>query len=237
MADFTPLAAYLLLAGGLFGFILSHWGALKEYFSQPHYRQMMHPLQTVILLCVGYLGVAVFEVTVRNWARGGLGPENMGGVPEDILFNYPLTTLAVVGVVTPVLEEVLARGYFLEPFIRLKKPIVGVALSSVLFGFAHLPHAFAATLFGFGMCYLRFATGSLAVPIAAHIAINSLLLTMAYFTPITPAAPEAGLPGSEIQLVLTMLISAIMVLFSVPAFIHGVRLFRRISQTKTADQS
>jgi membrane protease YdiL (CAAX protease family) len=234
MTDFTPFAAYLLLAGGLFGFILSQWGTLRTYFSQPSYRNLLHPVQAVILLCVGYLGFAVLEVTVRVLVRGGMAPEDLGGVPQDLLFNYPLATIAIVGVVMPVLEEILARGYFLEPFIRLRKPMVGVFLSSVLFGFAHLPHAFAATAFGFGMCYLRFVTGSLAVPIAAHISINSFLLVLGYVAPITQAGPAAA---AQHQTWLTIVISSIMIGLSVPIAIQGVRLFRRVSRTKHANQS
>jgi membrane protease YdiL (CAAX protease family) len=234
MADFTPFAAYLLLAGGLFGFILSQWGTLRAYFSQPRYRNLLHPVQAVIVLCVGYLGFAVLEVTVRVMIRGGIAPEDLGGVPQDLLYSQPLATIAIIGVVMPVLEEILARGYFLEPFIRLRKPIVGVIISSVLFGFAHLPHAFAATAFGFGMCYLRFVTGSLAVPIAAHISINSFLLILGYVAPITQSGPAAA---AQYHTALTIVISSIMIGLSIPIAIQGVRIFRKVSRSKIANQS
>ena len=91
-------------------------------------------------------------------------------------------------------EELLFRGYLFQRLIEIMGPLVATLLVSILFAAAHssnpsmsplaLVNIFIGGIF-FALCYLR--SGSLWVPIGAHIAWNWML------------AKAAGLPvsGSE----------------------------------------
>lgn len=224
MASYTVLAAAFLMAGGLLGFLLSKRGALLSFFSDPIYQEnLSDPLRTVLLIAIGYLGMGSIEVMMKRQLLGARLSESPGGFPIEMMHYDPLLVFAIVGVVAPVLEEILARGYFLEPFMRFGKPVVGVLLSSILFGFAHWPHSLAATAFGLSMCFLRFASGSLAVPIAAHIGINSFLLVMTYLSP--RASGATPLPTNEFEFALVFSVNLAMVIASLPVFFRIYRMF------------
>lgn len=227
MASYTVLAAAFLMAGGLLGFLLSQRGSLLSFFTDPIYRdQLSHPLRTVLLIGMGYLGMGSIEVMTKRELLGTRLSESPGGFPIEMMQYGPLFVFAIVGVVAPVLEEILARGYFLEPFMRYGKPVVGVLISSILFGFAHWPHSLAATVFGLSMCFLRFASGSLAVPIAAHMGINSFLLMMTYISPRANGATP--LPTNEFEFALAFSVNLAMVIASLPVFFRIYRMFAPI---------
>lgn len=79
-------------------------------------------------------------------------------------------------------EELLFRGYLFQRGVEIVGPVVATFLASVLFALAHLgnpgatPMALAVIFLGgifFALGYLR--TGSLWLPIGAHIAWNIIL--------------------------------------------------------------
>ena len=68
-------------------------------------------------------------------------------------------------------EEMLFRGVLQEAFSRWFGPWIGVAVASLLFGFAHpitLLYTLWASLIGLYLGWLSMATGNLLVVIVAH---------------------------------------------------------------------
>lgn len=83
--------------------------------------------------------------------------------------------LAVV--VAPLLEEVTVRGLLYCGLRGIWGPRVAIIVSSILFGLMHVepPQVWAPlAVFGVFLAYLVEVTGSLAAPIAAHMAFNAL---------------------------------------------------------------
>ena len=76
-------------------------------------------------------------------------------------------------VFTPVIEEVLFRGYLLQRWAHKWGLLRGVAFSSILFGIGH-PDMLPATIFGVAMCIVYLRSGSLIGPILFHAAWNLL---------------------------------------------------------------
>ena len=86
-----------------------------------------------------------------------------------------LVTLLVMTLLTPVIEEVINRGFLLYSFLR-KGRLIAIVLSSVLFAVFHtqasIPSAFIAGLF---LAVFALNSGSLWAPIAAHATHNGLV--------------------------------------------------------------
>ena len=121
-----------------------------------------------------------------GWARAlhrGLQPSVHGAGDS---------TLAAVAVASAVAEELLFRG--------LLAPTVGVVASSIVFGALHQIRGSArwawmawATLMGLLFGTLFVATGSLAGPLVAHVAINHSNLR--FLRDTTTAVKRTGLGG------------------------------------------
>ncbi|MDA0374994.1 MAG: CPBP family intramembrane metalloprotease [Planctomycetota bacterium] len=95
--------------------------------------------------------------------------------------------LAAVCVVGPVLEELIFRGFLLEGLAARHGVPIAVSVSSVLFGLVHvgagtvliLPISALGALFA----WLRLRHGGLLAPILAHVAHNSLMVTVVTLAP------------------------------------------------------
>jgi len=93
---------------------------------------------------------------------------------------WQLALFALVGVYSPVVQELVFRGLVLQGLLQRMPVWPAIALSSVIFALAHLGAGAGslidAFLFGIlsGVLYVRF--GSLTAPIAAHIAVNSFTM-------------------------------------------------------------
>jgi uncharacterized protein len=142
-------------------------------------------------ICVGALTVASTRLLVRrvSWARAlheALRPTVKGAGDGWLL---------AIAVASALGEELLFRG--------LLVPLVGVVLSSLLFGALHQVRGqarwgWAAWATGMGLLFalLFAATGSLAGPIVAHLAINAANLRFLRDTDPAPRRrPLGGLLG------------------------------------------
>jgi membrane protease YdiL (CAAX protease family) len=83
-----------------------------------------------------------------------------------------------IGIVTPVAEEFLFRGFIQRIFIRNMPAGLAIVLSSLLFAAAHfdLPAFPAAALLGAAYGYLFHLTGNLFYPILGHLVFNLISL-------------------------------------------------------------
>ena len=106
----------------------------------------------------------------------------LGGVAPGDLASLRLPFWGMYFVAGAFFEELLFRGYLFQRAVEIVGPVPATILGSALFAVAHLYNPginafaviniFLAGVF-FSLCYLR--TGSLWLPVAAHIAWNFLL--------------------------------------------------------------
>jgi len=121
------------------------------------------------ILLGGFMGLTA-------WAPVAAGGEvHRSGLNDLGYFLLPMCVNAAG-------EELLFRGYLFQRGVEVLGPVAATLLASVLFGVMHVANpnatglAIAIIIIGgifFSLCYLR--TGSLWLPIGAHIAWNVLL--------------------------------------------------------------
>jgi membrane protease YdiL (CAAX protease family) len=94
--------------------------------------------------------------------------------------------LFTIGIVAPVVEELLFRGVILDGIQLRYGTKTAVIVSSFLFGLTHLvPWAILnAFLLGFFFAWLKLKTGSLRLCIIAHSLYNSIPLILSKYVPM-----------------------------------------------------
>lgn len=94
--------------------------------------------------------------------------------------------LFTIGIVAPVIEELLFRGVILDGIQLRYGAKTAVIVSSFLFGLTHLiPWAIVnAFLLGFFFAWLKLKTGSLRLCIIAHSLYNSIPLILSKYVPM-----------------------------------------------------
>lgn len=102
--------------------------------------------------------------------------------------NWGIAYLAFALLLAPILEEVTFRGVALGALVvRGVPPLMAMALSSAAFTFLHLQYSIPALIVvfvaGMGFAWLRLKSGSMLVPILAHIAANSMITFLASLAP------------------------------------------------------
>jgi membrane protease YdiL (CAAX protease family) len=88
-----------------------------------------------------------------------------------------------VAILTPIVEELMFRGYVLDSIQRMHGDKVAILVSALLFGLIHLwPPFLIGSAFIGGLIYgwLRIKTGSLLTPIACHMMWNTMALAVTY---------------------------------------------------------
>ena len=95
--------------------------------------------------------------------------------------NWTLAYIFVAILIAPIVEEVAFRGIALGALIaRGLSPIGAVILSSFVFAFSHMQYSPAAMLIvflsGIGFAVLRLMSGTVLVPIVAHMSANGVVL-------------------------------------------------------------
>lgn len=91
---------------------------------------------------------------------------------------YNLVVAMIIVVVAPAVEEILFRGFLLHRWTHkwgTQRAIVG---SSLLFGILHAD-VLGHFVFGVVMCLLYVRSGTLRLPIAAHMLNNAIAITLA----------------------------------------------------------
>ncbi len=108
---------------------------------------------------------------------------------QNLQGNWNLLFWALVSVSfgAGIFEEIFFRGFILKYFIEKDYSIIGLLITSVIFGAVHItpersfigPILLAFVGFSFGLSYIK--TGNIWVPITAHISYNSSMLFAAFF--------------------------------------------------------
>ncbi len=87
-----------------------------------------------------------------------------------------------VAIVTPIVEELMFRGYILDAISRKHSDWTAIIWSSILFGLVHIDPFVIGQAFMGGILYgwIRMRTGSLLPSIAGHMMWNMLALALTY---------------------------------------------------------
>lgn len=106
--------------------------------------------------------------------------------------NWGPSYLVYALLMAPLIEEVTYRGVAMGALlVRGMPPVMAMVLSSAAFTFAHLQYSVPALMVVFvaamGFAWLRIKSGTIIVPILAHISANALITFLASFAP-----PSAG---------------------------------------------
>jgi hypothetical protein len=129
--------------------------------------------------------LAVVGTTVLSFVVSQLGPQPEGvkQVTEGIQGIKALQTLAVLGLLAPLAEELAFRGMLYGWLAGRWNNLVAFVLSSLAFAAAHTEpvHILLVLPLGFWFGWLRWRTGSLVPTIVAHIINNSIAVAAAAF--------------------------------------------------------
>ena len=106
---------------------------------------------------------------------------DMGTYWESSSIDIALLFLSVA-IVTPIVEELMFRGYILDAINRKHGDWTAIIWSSILFGLIHIDPFVAGQAFMGGIIYgwIRVRTGSLLPSIAGHMMWNMLALIWTY---------------------------------------------------------
>jgi membrane protease YdiL (CAAX protease family) len=121
--------------------------------------------------------LAVLDLNGEPWTAGAAAT---GTLP------WRLAVVAMVGVYSPVVQEIVFRGLLLRGLLQRANAMAAVAVSAVIFGLAHAASGTGAVINSFifgvlaGVLFVRFR--SLTAPIAAHVAVNSGVMIHAILT-------------------------------------------------------
>ncbi|MFA0834905.1 MAG: type II CAAX prenyl endopeptidase Rce1 family protein [Methanobacterium formicicum] len=232
------LASHRLLKGAewsvafglLFYALISYW--MLRNFRKIHmdYSRFIghipHDYNWLFLLTIVF-AVIIFSLGITELSRyivSVLDPGILGELPRTSLFYTPQDTpLApfmnfldfLTGVIAaPIVEELLFRGVMLHRFTfkwGLKKAILA---SSLIFGVLHADFI-GAFIFGLVMCILYIKTGTIIIPIIAHMLNNMLAYAMQMLSNINHqnSALMHTTPNPNIGMAVFLLIVAGMVIF------------------------
>lgn len=128
----------------------------------------------------GVLGTTVLSFVVSQL---GPQPEGVKQVTEGIQGVKAFQTLAVLGLLAPVAEELVFRGLLYGWLAGRWSNLVAFIVSSLAFAAAHTEplHILMVLPLGLWFGWLRWRTGSLVPTIVAHIINNTIAVSAASF--------------------------------------------------------
>ena len=127
------------------------------------------------------------------------------------MIQYPfIVTWLLVGVLGPVVEELICRGIIYEGYKIHVSPVKAMIISGLIFGMLHMnlnqmPYAFAIGIF---LVLLKEATGTIVAPILFHVFFNSNSVILMYLMPqelLEESANTAELMPNQMVIVITIL--------------------------------
>ncbi len=162
------------------------FSALLHYKGQT-YRDLFHATSSSVAATLAVVGIPTLMMVPGTMIA-------MTIMSDFVLIPFPMSdsdqrmfqqmmtggfgTLLVVGLIGPVLEEMLFRGIFLRSFLNQYSRTRAIVLSSLIFGAAHFNvYQFVVGFFvGLLLGWLYERTRSLWPCIVFHVAYNSLLI-------------------------------------------------------------
>ena len=133
------------------------------------------------LITLFLLGIIFYLLTQTGYNI----PENPLGEQITEILTIPL--LIMIPLISAVSEEIFFRGFLQPKIIHITTPLLGIIITSILFGFAHISYGnplqiiipfFIGILFGI----LIVKTKNILAPITAHFFFNFIQLSLTYFS-------------------------------------------------------
>jgi len=202
-----PWAA-LIMAGFLFFYwkYLKGWGWPQSTAAKRRASLRAERLSAAVWrwsLLAGGLGlaasIALFIVLHRLMRWPQPSHADLSHIPSVTLLLTIFMSAAVAGIS----EEAGFRGYMQGPLEQRYGPAVGLAITSVVFGLAHLSHgAFVPALLfdiGWGALYglLTYLSGSILPAVVLHSSADALEFIVAWKLPTVVPAPLVWVSGSD----------------------------------------
>jgi len=106
---------------------------------------------------------------------------------ENIAEILTVPLVILIPLFSSISEEIFFRGFLQPKLMDLTTPLIGITITSILFGFAHLAYQnplqiiipfFIGLIFGF----LLIKTKNILAPISAHYIFNFIQLALTYFS-------------------------------------------------------
>ncbi|MBW2672703.1 MAG: CPBP family intramembrane metalloprotease [Deltaproteobacteria bacterium] len=130
-------------------------------------------------------GEPTFRQVVLGVVLGSVFVISAGLAGEAITAStVPSPSLFMIGFAISVLEEVLFRGVILPTSAERFGIVMGIIISALSFGLAHLLFGGGwflfglTTVFGLFVSYVVLATGSLLPAISAHVTYNTIMMLL-----------------------------------------------------------
>ncbi len=145
----------------------------------PRLFHLLWQIPAAIIVCAIMQGLSLaltgIDATTAEAADDPLA--DLAGLPASLA----VIAVLVIAVLTPVWEEVLFRGAFLDGLSRRLRPSVAIILSAALFAAVHIvplsfPYLFT---FGIALALLRRFHQNLWAPILLHATNNALVVLLA----------------------------------------------------------
>lgn len=121
---------------------------------------------------------SLIEINVFGIQPGSENTEMLVEIVKDV--QYFMVVTAIVG---PILEEIIFRKIIFGSLHKRFNFFISALISSLIFAAVHadFTHLLIYTAMGFTFAYLYVRTKRLIVPIAAHVAMNTLVLIVQIF--------------------------------------------------------
>lgn len=171
----------IVIGPGSFGLaaLAAAYASPEPWKSRLAFRSSSLPMTIMLSIVVGS-----FFPTAIGLGLAGLLMEYVPGLPTDssavdfynnLTIEWSIPFVILIGLVPGFCEEMLFRGYIQQRLVERWRPLIGITITSVLFGLAHLMPAIVlmATVIGFYLGYVSWKTKSIWPTIFCHIAINS----------------------------------------------------------------
>ena len=146
---------------------------LKKYFKGISYKTMNY---SIVLGITASLGIGRFMALLP--IDGILG--SYKEVLKNTLNNSIILQLLVIGLLTPVLEEMLFRGIVYKRLKTYYDVTIAAYIAAIIFGIAHfnLVQGLYAFIMGIVLTYLYEKSGNLVTAISMHCAANIATVLM-----------------------------------------------------------
>ncbi|ANX10925.1 peptidase [Fictibacillus arsenicus] len=121
---------------------------------------------------------SLIEINVFGIQPGSENTEKLVEIVKDV--QYFMIVTAIVG---PILEEIIFRKIIFGSLHKRFNFFLSALISSLIFAAVHadFTHLLIYTAMGFTFAFLYVRTKRLIVPIAAHVAMNTLVLIVQIF--------------------------------------------------------
>ena len=165
--------------------------------SERAYINKMPPRFAFNTIIMGVSGAFAVVLILGLVTMSGIIPEEWVSIQNDtysdVMVASPLMQLLSVGLVAPVMEEILFRGFILGELKKEMHPWVAIAISSLLFGVVHgTPLGIIyATCLGILLGWLSVKFNSIVPSLLFHMAYNC---TQAYSDGISFIAAVIAIP-------------------------------------------